>query len=123
MKFFNTDENGYRTFIEWEKGYVKLSNDWSQFAHQRGYNWLDFKLIQFEVELDRMCGEHFSIRLSFLGFGMYIQQYIRQNEKGRAMMKEIDKIETIEENHQTQINKLKTKIRGLRSENRKLKQT
>ena len=123
MKFFNKDEAGYRTFIEWKNGYVKLSNDWQQFFNFKSWNWINFRFFSFEVELDRLCGEHISIDLCILGFGIYIQQFIKQNEKGKKLLKQVKEIETIEKSHQTQVNKLKAKIRSLRSENRKLKKT
>jgi len=121
MKFFNKDENGYRTLVEWDKGYIKFVNDWRQFKKKVEWNWLTFRPITIEIEFDRMCHERLSIEVCVLGVGIYFQQQIKENEYGRKLVKQAEEIVSIEENHQTEIDKLKKEIKELKRGKRKSK--
>ena len=115
VKILTKGDAGEPYLVEWKTGYVQVWEDWSQYFHPRKYNWLNFRPIWFEIDYDKLAGEHLSIELGLLGFNLRFHQFIRENEAGKKIDKELTKLRTIDEDHQKEIEKLKNKIKELKS--------
>lgn len=101
---------------EWKSGYIQFWEDWSQYFRPKNYNWLNFRPIWFEIDYDKLAGEHFSIELGLLGLNLRFFQFIRDNERGKKLRKDVEDIKTIEEAHKEEVKRLKEQIRNLRAQ-------
>jgi uncharacterized iron-regulated protein len=120
LKFFKRDQGQGILLLEWDTGYVQFWEDWSQYLSPKRYNWLNFRPIWFEIDYDKMAGEHLSIEFGLIGFNLRFHQFIRQNQRGRELEKSSKEIDTIQEAHYKEVRKLKAKIKALKE---KLKNT
>jgi|SRR3989344_2697131 len=93
IKFFSKEKGEPRFLVNWKTGYIQFWEDWSQFARPREYNWLNFRPIWFEIDYDKLAGEHLGIEFGLMGFNLRLHQFIRDNEKGKKLKKDIKKIE------------------------------
>jgi len=96
--------------VEWKTGYIQFWEDWSQFLRPERYNWLNFRPIWFEVDYEKMAGEHLGIEFGLAGFNLRFHQFIRDNESGKEMRKETLKIESIIDARKKEVKKLKNKV-------------
>jgi hypothetical protein len=115
IKFFvkKKDEPSY--LVEWKSGYVQFWEEWSQFLRPKSYNWLNFRPIWFEVDYDKLVDEYLGVEFGLMGFNLRIHQFIRENEKGRELVKDFREFETTEKVHKKEIEKLKSEITKLRT--------
>jgi len=58
IKFLKRGEGRGLFLFEWDTGYIQVWEDWSQYLSPKRYNWLNFRPIWFEVDYDKMAGEH-----------------------------------------------------------------
>lgn len=113
LKFLKRDEGQGILLFEWDTGYIQFWEDWSQYLSPKRYNWLNFRPIWFEVDYDKMAGEHLSVEFGLIGFNLRFHQFVRQNRRGRELEKSSKELDTIEEAHYKQIKKLKSQIKVL----------
>ena len=117
IKFLKREKMDRSIFlVEWDTGYIQIWEDWSQYLSPKRYNWLNFRPIWFEVDYDKMAGEHLSVELGLMGFNLRFHQFVRQNQRGRELEKSSKEINTIQEAHYKEIKKLKGQIKTLKQQ-------
>lgn len=116
IKFLKQGEGDHFYLAEWDTGYIQVWEDWSQYLSPKRYNWLNFRLIWFEVDYDKMAGEHLSVEFGLIGFNLRFHQFIKQNRRGRELEKSSKELDTIEETHYKQVKKLKNQIKTLKQQ-------
>ena len=119
VKIIKRGEQKEIYLAEWESGYIQFWEDWSQYLRPRRYNWLNFRPIWFEIDYDKLAGEHFSIELGLLGLNLRFHQFVRDNEHGRKLDKEIEEMKTLEGAHKEEVIKLKEQIKSLKAQLKK----
>ncbi|OGK37524.1 MAG: hypothetical protein A2784_01785 [Candidatus Chisholmbacteria bacterium RIFCSPHIGHO2_01_FULL_48_12] len=114
IKFLKREKMDRSIFlVEWDTGYIQIWEDWSQYLSPKRYNWLNFRPIWFEIDYDKLAGEHFSIELGLMGFNLRFHQFIKQNQRGRKLEKSAKELESIEEACRKEVKKLKSQIKAL----------
>lgn len=113
IKFLKKEKDEPRYLVAWKTGYIQFWEDWSQFLRPKRYNWFNFRPIWFEIDHSKLAGEYLGIELGLVGFNLRFHQFIKENESGKEIAKEIKKIKTIEEAHTKEVNRLKNKIAEL----------
>ena len=117
IKFLKREKMDRSIFlVEWDTGYIQIWEDWSQYLSPKRYNWLNFRPIWFEVDYDKMAGEHLSVELGLMGFNLRFHQFVRQNQRGRELEKSSKEIDIIQEAHYKEVKKLKGQIKTLKQQ-------
>ena len=114
VKFLKKDKSGAFYLVEWKTGYIQFWEDWSQFLRPGNYNWLNFRPIWFETDYEEIAGDNLGIEFGIVGFNLRFQQFIRDNDKGREIKKDLKDIETMGETLKKEIKKLKNEITKLK---------
>lgn len=70
----------------------------------------------FEIDFDKLAGEHLTVDLGFLGLNLRLHQFIRDNEHGEKLRKETENIKTIEEVYKEEARSLKAQIKILKAQ-------
>ncbi|MFV1916974.1 MAG: hypothetical protein ACC618_00585 [Patescibacteria group bacterium] len=115
MKILKRGEEQGIYLAEWQSGYIQFWEDWSQYLRPRRYNWLNFRPIWFEIDYDKLAGEHVSLEFGFLGLNLRFHQFVKDNERGRKLRKEVEDIKTIDEAHKEEVERLRAQIRDLKA--------
>ena len=116
IQFFKRDKHNEFYIAEWKTGYIQVWEDWSQYFRPKNYNWLNFRPIWFEIDYDKLAGENFSIEFGLLGFNLRFHQFIKDNEHGKKMKKQIKEIELFQDTHKKEVKKLKLQINRLKKQ-------
>lgn len=110
IKLLKKEKDEPRYLVAWKTGYIQFWEDWSQFLRPKRYNWLNFRPIWFEIDYDKLAGENFEIEFGLMGFNLRFQQFIRENNRGKELKREIKEIKTSEEFHNEEVKRLKNEI-------------
>lgn len=116
INFLKRDKHGEFYFLEWKNGYIQIWEDWSQYFQPKKYNWLNFRPIWFEIDYDRLAGEHLSIEFGLLGFNLRFHQFIKDNKRGREIRRQTREIKSLQEIHEDEVGKLKLKLKKLKKQ-------
>lgn len=84
-------ELGVLYLVRTKNLYIHLINEWYQFKNIKQFSWITFDFIHAEIELERIVGDVISCHLIFMGLGVYIQFYVRDNENTEPFNKMIKK--------------------------------
>lgn len=107
IKLLKKEKDEPRYLVAWKTGYIQLWEDWSQFLRPKKYNWLNFRPIWFEIDYDKLAGENLGIELGLMGFNLRFQQFIRENNRGKQLKRDIKEIKTVEEFHNEEVKRFK----------------
>lgn len=116
IKILKKDKYGELFVAEWKTGYIQFWEDWSQFLQPKRYNWLTFRPIYFEIDYDKLAGEHLGIEFGLFGFNLRFHQFIRDNKRGKQLKKTVDETKTTEEAHRQEVKRLKEQIKKLKAQ-------
>ncbi len=112
IRFFDHEDYDFY-LVRWGTGYVQVWEDWSQWFSPKKYNWLHFRPIYLEIDYDKLAGEHLEFDFGLMGFNVRFQQFIRDNERGKELEKDLGEMETMEEAHRKEVKRLKVRIKEL----------
>ena len=115
MKFFSRDQPGFFYLVEWSKGYIQVWHDWSQLVNPKRYSWINFSILNFNVEWENQLGDGLTIEMGVMGFNLRLKHQFKESALMKNLNKDVLKIETTQKAHAREIKELEDKIEDLKT--------